>query len=71
MARKTRPLKVRCFLSTSGIDGPYKPLEECTEEEIKLFRENAMKKWNKNLSDYYSAHPDEYRNLLKQFQPTA
>lgn len=67
MPRKSEHLKVICYLSTNGRDGPYKPVEECTEEELRYFRETASKNASKYLSEYYSARPDEYRKLLKLF----
>ena len=66
MPRKSEPLKVICYLSTSGRDGPYKPVEECTQEEIEYFRDTVSKNASKYLSEYYSARPDEYRKLLSR-----
>lgn len=67
MARKSEPLKVRCFLSTSGRDGPYKPIEECSEEEIEMFRSKTSENLSELFSEYYSARPDEFIKLAERF----
>lgn len=66
---KTRgkPLTVINMISFNGKDGDYKPLEECTEEELALFRKTVSERGSKVLSDYYSNHPEEYEKLLEKF----
>ena len=65
--RKNQPLTVIRYLSTSGRDGPYKPWGECTEEDKQLFYQKTSEKVSRCLSDYYSAHPEEYADLCKEY----
>ena len=65
--RKNQPITVIRYLSTSGRDGPYKPWDECAEEEKQLFYNKTAEKVSKCLSDYYSARPEEYAALCKEY----
>lgn len=61
---KHKPLTVVNMISFDGIDGEYKPLEECTAEELKLFRNKVKERMSKSLSDYFSANPEELFKLF-------
>ncbi len=65
---KCKPLKVVNMISFDGINGEYKPLEDCTPEETELFRSKVKERMSKSLSDYFSANPDEIDKLLKNSQ---
>lgn len=60
-----KPLTVINMISFNGINGEYKPMEECTAEEIQLFRNKVGERMSKSLSDYFSAHPDELDKVFK------
>lgn len=62
---KGKPLTVVNMISLNGKDGEYKPMEECTSEELELFRKKAADRISKKLSDYCSANPDEFEKLSK------
>ena len=63
-----RPIKVVNMVSLNGPDGEYRPLEECTTEELELFRSKVKERMSKSLSDYFSTNPDEIDKLLKDPQ---
>lgn len=44
MAGKAKPLTVIRMISFDGPDGEYKPMDECTEEELQLFRDKVGEK---------------------------
>lgn len=58
MARKARELTVKSYLSINGRGGPYKPVEEYTDEEIQWALEKICEKVGRFLSDYYYEHPE-------------
>lgn len=62
---KCEPLKVVNMISLDGINGEYKPLEECNAEELELFRSKVRERMSRSLSDYFSANPDELDKLMK------
>lgn len=62
MAKKA--LTVVNMISFNGKDGEYKPLEECTAEELEFFRSKVKERMSKSLSDYFSANPEEFFNLF-------
>ena len=47
MAKRPKELTVHRMISFNGPDGPYKPWEECTPEEIALFRQKVGEKLSK------------------------
>ena len=51
-----RELTFRIFIG----DRPY---EELTAEERTAFSRQAVKRMGDALQDYYSRHPEEYKNL--------
>lgn len=59
---KYPPLTVKRMLSVDG-GNTYKPWEECSEEEIKLFQEVAPRKFEKSITDYLNAHPEEMERI--------
>lgn len=65
---KGKPLTVVNMISFNGKGGEYKPMEECTAEELKLFRSKVKERMSKSLSDYYSANPAEFEKLIKSSQ---
>ncbi|MGN1133782.1 MAG: hypothetical protein ACI4RN_04920 [Oscillospiraceae bacterium] len=71
MAKKAEPLKVICHLSVNGRDGPYKRWEDCTDEEIELFRRKTSEKLSNSLSNYYSANPQEFKKLVEKSENSA
>ena len=52
-------LTFRLFLET---ETGTKKWEDCTEEEIKEFHENASKRLSSTMSRYYTQHPEELEN---------
>ena len=56
----TMDVNFRLFLETE--DGA-KPFEKCTKEEIKAFSVNASKRLSKTLSQYYTQHPEEMKQI--------
>ena len=53
-------LTFRLFLET---EKETKKFEDCTEEEIKAFKESAAKRLSKTLSQYYTQHPEEMARI--------
>ncbi len=51
MARKAADLTVHSYISFNGPNGDYKRWEDCTEEEIRLFRERVGEKLSKVAAD--------------------
>lgn len=49
-------LTFRLFLET---ETGTKKWEDCTEEEIKEFHENASKRLSNTMTQYYTQHPEE------------
>lgn len=52
-------LKTRVFVSIHG--APEVPWESLTTEQQEYAGQQIAKNFMKGLSDYYSAHPDEYK----------
>lgn len=72
MAKGTRkPLTVVNMISLNGKDGEYKPLEECSPEELELFRSKVKERVSRSLSDYYSADPEKFAKLFSGSQAEA
>lgn len=66
--RIQKPLTVVNMISFNGKDGEYKPLKECTSEELELFHSKVKERVSRSLSDYYSVNPDEFEKLLRGSQ---
>ena len=60
-------LTFRLFLET---ETETKKWEDCTDEEIKKFNENALERVSKSLSQYYTQHPHELEYILKDVENT-
>lgn len=63
MARKAKDLTVHSFISFNGPDGDYKRWEDCSEEEIQLFREETGKKLSQSASDIFNRRIAEGKPL--------
>lgn len=63
MAGKAAELTVHSFISFNGPNGDYKRWEDCTEEEIRLFREKAGEKISKVFNDICAQRLAEGKNL--------
>lgn len=63
MARKAKELTVHSYISFNGPDGDYKPWEDCTEEEIRLFREKTGEKLSRIASDIVNQRLAEGKTL--------
>jgi hypothetical protein len=59
----TMALTFRLFLET---ETETKRWEDCTDEEIKRFNENALERVSKSLSQYYTQHPHELECIFKE-----
>ena len=57
-------MKLSCRLFMETEDG-VKRFEDCTEEELELFRKNASKRVSETMSRYFSQHPEELETFLK------
>lgn len=55
-------LTFRLFLET---ETETKKWEDCTEEEIKAFQENATKRLSNTLSQYYTQNPQEFEKVVR------
>lgn len=54
MARKSKPLTVKRYISFDGPNGEYKAWEDCTAEEIERFQRATTKKAEKVLAQLIS-----------------
>lgn len=59
MARKELTATVSVIME----DGTIKPWEEMTTDEIKRMRANMKARLERNMSRYFSAHPEEFAKL--------
>ena len=50
----------RLFLET---ESGAKKLTDCTEQEIKAFKESASKRLSNTLSQYYTQNPQEFERV--------
>lgn len=64
----TKPLTVYNMISFSGKDGEYKPLENCTPDELSMFRKAAGENIGKSLSDHFSSDPYELARLIRRYR---
>ena len=55
-------ISVVCFLL---IDGRAVPVQDLTEEQRQRWKDGACRRLSRNMSEYYSQHPEEYKNLQK------
>ena len=59
--KKTKEFTYKFFISVDG--APEVPLESLNEEQLETVRDKMRRNLESVMSDYYTAHPEEYKAL--------
>ena len=63
MAGKRKEITVVCYVLMP--DGRTVPVEDLTEEERAEWHRRQLQRLSEDMSDYYTQHPTEYRDLCR------
>ncbi len=58
---KTKEFTYKFMISCDG--APEVPLESLTEEQLEAARRQMRENLERNMSEYYTSHPEEYHKL--------
>lgn len=69
MAGKRKEITVQCFVIMP--DGRTVPVEDLTDEERAEWHRRQLQRLSETMSDYYTAHPEQYVRLCKRLDREA